>query len=77
MPRDEVLALDPELSKMWFEARERHLGHLSAYSFDLQGTPPGVTTGKACAYETICSSREMVKKRESKRAWIRKDRAEM
>ncbi len=59
---------------MWFEARERHLGHISAYSFDLQGPPPGVGTGKACVYETICSSRESFKERESKCVWIRNHR---
>lgn len=34
MPRDEVQEIDPELQQLWFEARERKLGHLSSHGFD-------------------------------------------
>ena len=41
MPKDEVNEIDPELHQMWLEARDRHLGHVSAYSFDVTAAPPG------------------------------------
>ena len=41
--------IDPELHQMWLEARERHLGHVSAYSFDLTADPPGVSTASAAS----------------------------
>ena len=47
LPDDEVAELDPELQHLWLEARERRLGHLSAYSFDLTGAPPGTTSDDA------------------------------
>ena len=37
LPSDEVRDIDPELEKLWFEARERHLGFLSSYSFEVPG----------------------------------------
>lgn len=37
LPKDEVRDIDPELEKLWFEARERQLGFLSPYSFDVPG----------------------------------------
>lgn len=46
LPKDEVEQLDPDLHKMWLEARDRHLGHLSAYSFDLTSGLPGVNARK-------------------------------
>ena len=49
LPVDEVTPVDPELREMqalWAEARERQLGHLSAYSFDLRSDPPGVQAPK-------------------------------
>ena len=41
LPKDEVSNLDPELYKLWLEARDRHLGHLSAYNFDVASAPSG------------------------------------
>lgn len=43
---DELAELDTELvelNKMWLEARERQLGYISAYTFDLQSQPPNVS----------------------------------
>ena len=52
LPPDERAVVDPELAELqreWLQAREHHLGHLSAFSFDLSSAPPGVPSQKKTA----------------------------
>lgn len=44
--------IDPELEKLWFEARERQLGFLSPYSFDV----PGGAAASSEAVEPLTSN---------------------
>ena len=52
--------IDPELEKLWFEARERQLGFLSPYSFDV----PGGAAASSEAIESLTSNRS------KKNCWV-------
>ena len=66
LPDDEVAEVDPELQHLWLEARERRLGHLSAYSFDLTGAPPGTASEDAQSLHATYMDQEVVGKKTDK-----------
>jgi hypothetical protein len=61
LPPDERAVVDPELAELqreWLQAREHHLGHLSAFSFDLSSAPPGVPSQKKTAGRSTNPSKD-------------------